>query len=108
MNTFFKTLEEECQRIGCHFNPEVKDLFGHLSHHRTLLLDRRINIAHEIGEVKTDISHKGLGTLIQTTLSQQDITPLQNSPCNGFVESPPIRNLFDIIGTTYDCCLIFF
>ena len=107
MNTFFKTLEEECQRIGCHFNPEVNDLFEHLSQHRTLLLDRHINIAHEIGEVKTDISHKGLGTVIQTLLSQQDITPLRTPPCNGFVASPPIRNLFDFTGTSYDCTLTF-
>ena len=70
---------KECQQIGCHLDANM-DEFEHFAHHRTLLLDIRANIAHEMGLVgRDDILEKdyvlvrGKGYPFPTNFSQQDI-----------------------------------
>ena len=70
---------KECQQIGCHLDASM-DEFEHFAHHRTLLIDIRANIAHEIGLegrdyilVKDNILVRGKEYPILSTCSQQDI-----------------------------------
>ena len=94
MNTFFKTIKEECQRIGCHFDANNNDQFEHLAHHRQLCLDRYSNIAYEIALSGRDIIDKDLGTQVPTNLSQQNVT-LQQLPVNdGILVYPDQQDIF--------------
>ena len=93
---------DECQRLGCHFDDET-DLFGHFSHHRNLLLDQLPkNIEHEIEQNGREII-KDLGYPIQFDLSQQNIVPDTASAYNGTFKYPYQQDKFGSILSNIDC-----
>lgn len=108
MKSFVNEPNDECQRLGSHFD-EKNDLFGNFSHHRNLLLDQLpSNLAHEIDRPGREIINKDLGYLNLIDHSQQNITqkdvPVNDSAFN----NPYQQDKYGIILPLSECILTIF